>query len=52
MSLYYNLTSNNKSVAWYLSDILHDPRERTQTDGIANAPYRFQDDYEASPAEI
>jgi hypothetical protein len=33
VSLYHNLTSNNKLVAWYLNDITLNLRERVRTDG-------------------
>ena len=51
VSLYHNLTSNDKSVAWYLNDIFLDSRERITTDGIVDVLRRFQDDYEAQPME-
>jgi hypothetical protein len=51
VSLYHNLTSNDKSVAWYLNDIFLDPRERIQTDGIVDDPHRLQEDYRARHIE-
>ncbi|KAF4627298.1 hypothetical protein G7Y89_g10854 [Cudoniella acicularis] len=51
VSLYHNLTSNDKSVAWYLNDISLDLKERTQIDGRVDVPHGFQDDGEARPAE-
>jgi hypothetical protein len=51
VSLYHNLTSNDKSVAWYLNDISIDLKERIQTDGTVDVPRSFRDDYEARPIE-
>jgi hypothetical protein len=45
------LTSNDKSVAWYLNDIFLDTREPIQTDNIADILRRFQDDDEATTTE-
>ncbi|KAH8799667.1 hypothetical protein F5884DRAFT_758148 [Xylogone sp. PMI_703] len=51
VSLYHNLTSNDKSVAWYLNDIFLDPGARIQSDDIVDVLRRFQGDYEATSAE-
>lgn len=53
-SLYHNLSSNDKSVAWYfndLNDIFLDTREAIQTDDIVGVLLRLQEDFEATPTD-
>jgi hypothetical protein len=42
VSLYHNLTSNDKSVAWYLNDISRDLTERIQTEGTVDVPRQYK----------
>jgi hypothetical protein len=49
VSLYHNLTRNDKSLAWYLNDIYFDSKDYTQADSTVDIPLGFQDDVKAKP---